>query len=139
MFRNDADPTFDVFDNLIQLREGGVAEPAAHSYTAEGAGLWTVATYRVLNDEDLHSDHWERHPEGHEVLIALSGAMDLYLRDHRDGKEPVATLRPGRSFIVPPGRWHRLTLREPGDLMALTPRPGTSLEPVGDTTPATED
>lgn len=139
MFQNSVDPTFDVFDNLIQLREGGLAEPAAHTYTAEGAGLWTVATYRVTSDEELHSDHWERHPHGHEVLIALSGEMDLYLRDHQDGKEPVATLTPGRSFIVPPGTWHRLTLRQPGELMALTPRPGTSLEPVGHDPSATEN
>jgi hypothetical protein len=45
-----------------------------------------------------------------------------YLRDLDGGREPVATLTPGQSIIVPVGRWHRLAVHEPGDLLAITPR-----------------
>ena len=67
---------------------------------------------------------------GHEVLRVLPGAITVYLRDHGDGKEPVAALTSGRAFIVPAGRWHRLTVSEPADLLAITPRAGTRRERV---------
>ncbi|MEV7096351.1 hypothetical protein AB0M80_26230 [Amycolatopsis sp. NPDC051045] len=34
----------------------------------------------------------------------------------------------GRSCLVPPGRRHRLTVDEPGDLLSITSRTGTEHE-----------
>jgi mannose-6-phosphate isomerase-like protein (cupin superfamily) len=73
---------------------------------------------------------WERHPAGQEVLLVLSGAISVYLRDHRDGREPFAALMAGQAFVVPAGQWHRLTVEEPADLLALTPRAETQHERV---------
>jgi mannose-6-phosphate isomerase-like protein (cupin superfamily) len=117
----------DLFDTLIQLREGGVAEPSTRPGRAD-AGLWTVTAFHADSDQALHADVWERHPAGHEVLCVLSGAVHIYLRDHGGGTEPVATLTSGQSFIVPVGRWHRLAVGEPCDLLAITPRIDTQHE-----------
>lgn len=129
MFRNSVN-SLDLFRTVIQLRDGGGAEPSARPGVAD-PGLWTVAAIHADGDRALHSDVWERHPTGQEVLCALSGAFHVHLRDHGDGREPAATLRPGEAFIVPAGRWHRLTVAEPGDLLAITPRAETQHERAG--------
>jgi mannose-6-phosphate isomerase-like protein (cupin superfamily) len=128
MFRNSV-RVLDLFDTPIQLRAGGHAEPGGGRDGA-GPGLWTVAAHRAADDRSLHSDVWERHPAGQEVLCVLSGAITAYLRDHDDGGRPVATLGPGRALVVPAGCWHRLTVAEPGDLLVVTPRAGTEHERV---------
>ncbi|MEU8634139.1 cupin domain-containing protein [Amycolatopsis sp. NPDC048633] len=123
MFEN-----YDLFKTLIQLRPSGVAEPAEHRREAltgtDGESLWTISAFHAENDRAVHSDVWERHSKGHEVLVVLSGALRVYLREEGH----VATLTAGRSFIVPPGRWHRLSVDEPGDLLSITPRAGTEHE-----------
>jgi mannose-6-phosphate isomerase-like protein (cupin superfamily) len=73
---------------------------------------------------------WERHPAGSEVLCALSGAIEVYLRDHGEGSPPAVSLTAGQAFVVPIGQWHRLDVREPADLLAVTPRAGTEHEHV---------
>ncbi len=124
--------TSNMFDTLIHLREGGGAEAVPRSGRTD-PGLWTVAALHATDDKALHSHVWERHPAGNEVLCALSGSMHVYLRNHGDGSEPVATLTPGQCFIVPAGRWHRLTVSEPGQLLAITPRADTEHEKIDQT------
>ena len=124
----------DLFDAMIQLRADRVAEPATRRDALSGAvdpGLWTMGAFHADDDRAVHADAWERHPGGHEVICVLSGEFRVYLRDHGDGTEPVACLTAGKSFIVPSGRWHRLSVAEPGDLLSITPRPGTEHEKVG--------
>jgi mannose-6-phosphate isomerase-like protein (cupin superfamily) len=137
MFQNSTD-TLDLFDTVIQLRDGGIAEPSARPGIAD-VGLWSVATLRADSDQALHSDVWERHPTGHEVLGVLSGVINVYLRDHEGGQEPVATLTSGQAFIVPAGRWHRLTVSEPAALLAITPRTGTRHERITGNENSAED
>ncbi|MGA8117084.1 MAG: cupin domain-containing protein [Actinocatenispora sp.] len=124
----------DLFDTLIHLREGGEAVPTARRNPKRAGhgdtGLWTLTAFHADSDRAVHADVWERHPSGHEVLCALNGELRVYLRDHGDGTVPVATLTPGRSFIVPAGQWHRLAVVEPGDLLVVTPRDGTEHERV---------
>jgi mannose-6-phosphate isomerase-like protein (cupin superfamily) len=45
----------------------------------------------------------------------------------------------GQAFIVPVGRWHRLTVSEPGDLLAITPRAETQHERVTSNDNSAED
>jgi mannose-6-phosphate isomerase-like protein (cupin superfamily) len=134
MFENSVNP-INLFDTLIQLRQGGVAEPSMRSRDADpgraGAGLWTLTAFHADSDQALHSDVWECHPTGQEVLCVPSGAIHIYLRDHGAGAKPVATLTAGQCFIVPVGQWHRLSVSEPGDLLAITPRVDTQHERVG--------
>ncbi|WIV57177.1 cupin domain-containing protein [Amycolatopsis nalaikhensis] len=121
MFEN-----YDLFSTLIQLRPDGVAEAADRREALRGTdgSLWSVGAFHAEDDRAVHSDVWERHTRGHEVLVALSGTFRVHLRD----EGLVATLTAGRSFIVPPGRWHRLAVEEPGDLLSITPRAGTEHE-----------
>jgi quercetin dioxygenase-like cupin family protein len=124
MFEN-----YDLFESVIQLRSGAVAEPAdrpAALRNADGESLWTVSAFHADNDQAVHADHWERHPDGYEVIVALSGVLRVHLRD----QPHVITLTAGKSFIVPPGQWHRLTIDEPGDLLSITPRAGTEHDRV---------
>jgi oxalate decarboxylase/phosphoglucose isomerase-like protein (cupin superfamily) len=115
----------------IQLRDGGGADANAFPGLTD-PGLWTVAVLQVESGRSVHSHVWERHPAGSEVLGALSGAIEVYLRDHGEGSAPVVTLTAGQAFIVPPGRWHRLGVHEPGDLLVITPRSGTEHAHVAD-------
>lgn len=73
-------------------------------------------------------DHWERHPAGDEILTLLSGEMELVLE--AAGREQRAVLKPGQTFIVPRGVWHRGIVKKPGQLMFLTPGAGTEHRPV---------
>ncbi|NQW50483.1 MAG: cupin domain-containing protein [Rhodospirillales bacterium] len=72
--------------------------------------------------------HWERHPAGDEILTLLSGEIELVLDTL--GGEQRALLKPGQTFIVPRGIWHRAIVKEAGQLMFLTPGAGTEHRPV---------
>jgi mannose-6-phosphate isomerase-like protein (cupin superfamily) len=56
--------------------------------------------------------------------------MRLILRPEGPGtEEESVSLTAGTCFIVPRGRWHRIELDEPSDLMSITLPDGTHLEP----------
>ena len=127
MFEN-----YDLFKTMIHLRPDGSAEASdpgggrRASPAGDTQSLWTIGAFHAESDTAVHAGYWERHPHGHEVLLVFSGALRVYLRD--EGPEPVTTLRAGQSFVVPPGRWHRLAVEEPADLLSITPRSGTEHE-----------
>jgi mannose-6-phosphate isomerase-like protein (cupin superfamily) len=73
-------------------------------------------------------DHWERHPAGEEILVLMSGELELVL--DTGGGEQRAVLKPGQTFIVPRGVWHRGIVKKPGKLMFITPGAGTEHRPV---------
>jgi mannose-6-phosphate isomerase-like protein (cupin superfamily) len=70
---------------------------------------------------------WERHPAGEEVVVLLSGRVDLIQRIG-DTERRVA-LRPGQAVINPTGVWHTADVLEPGDALFITPGQGTEHEP----------
>jgi|SRR5262245_16794737 len=86
---------------------------------------------RLMGSVDQTADwnHWERHPAGDEILVLLSGEMELVLDTGRG--EERASLQTGQAFIVPKGVWHRGIVKRPGQLMFLTPGAGTEHRPVG--------
>ncbi|MEU1656794.1 hypothetical protein HEP81_01142 [Streptomyces griseofuscus] len=66
------------------------------------------------------------HPEADEAVCCLTGAVRLHLRPTGPGgAEETVRLRAGSAVIVPRGRWHRVRLDAPSDLMSLTLRQGT--------------
>jgi len=71
---------------------------------------------------------WERHPGGDEILVLLSGELELVL-DTRGGTRKIR-LKAGETFVVPRNTWHRALVKKPGKLMFITPGAGTEHRPV---------
>ena len=72
--------------------------------------------------------HWEIHPKGDEIFHLVSGAIEVVLEEQAGERR--VTLAPGESFIVPRGTWHRIEVREPGEMLFITYGEGTDHKPV---------
>ncbi len=70
----------------------------------------------------------EMHPDGDELLYLISGRVDVIIEE--DGRERTVELAPGQAFVVPSGVWHRVSLREPSQLLHITPGPGGEHRPL---------
>lgn len=67
---------------------------------------------------------WEQHPAGDEMVVLLSGRVDMVLR--MDGGDEVRSLSaPGDYVIVPAGIWHTARTAEPTRMLFITPGAGT--------------
>ncbi len=120
----------DLFASALRLREGGLVNAEERRMSGDHDG-WTVAAFHAETDEDIHADYWEMHPESEEAVCVLAGGARVFLRPEDPtaaGDEKAATLTAGTAFIVPRGRWHRLELDGPSDLMSIGLRRGTRLE-----------
>lgn len=115
--------TVDLFARALRLHPDGAVTAEERRMGAEVAG-WTVATFHVETNQDVHGDHWEVHPAAEEAVCVLAGAARIVLR----GDEAPITLTAGSACLVPRGRWHRLEIDGPTDLMSITLRAGSRLE-----------
>jgi mannose-6-phosphate isomerase-like protein (cupin superfamily) len=70
----------------------------------------------------------EVHSDGDELLYLASGAVTVRL-ELPDGNRNVE-LGAGDALVVPKGVWHRITLREPGQLIHITPGPNGAARPL---------
>ncbi|MFK4107494.1 cupin [Streptomyces sp. NPDC002176] len=121
--------TVDLFASALRFHHDGEVRAVERQMTSSGSGTWQLATFHVETDADVHADHWEMHPEADEAVCCLTGGMRLYFRpDAPGGAEGMVRLRAGAAVIIPRGRWHRLELDAPSDLMSITLRQGTRLE-----------
>lgn len=81
--------------------------------------------FQISSPDDLHSNIWEMHPSGDEILLMLAGELGV---EYSDGFHcGSSALESGRAMVMPKGVWHRLLLREPGLLLVLSPSQGTKL------------
>ncbi|WP_394824532.1 hypothetical protein [Pendulispora albinea] len=74
------------------------------------------------------SDHCEMHPSGDEILILLSGAIDVIV--HQPEGDVVTRLTGLGACIVPRGIWHRVLVRAPSEMIFVTPGKGTEVRPI---------
>ncbi|MEY2228563.1 MULTISPECIES: cupin [unclassified Streptomyces] len=124
----------DLFVSALQFRPDGDVRAAERQMTSSDSGAWQITTFHVETDVDVHADHWEMHPEAEEAVCCLTGGVRLYFRATTPGgAEDMVQLQAGTAVIVPRGRWHRLELNAPSDLMSITLRHGTRLEKRTDT------
>jgi mannose-6-phosphate isomerase-like protein (cupin superfamily) len=93
-----------------------------------GPAGWTLALFHADGDADVHADHWEMHPEADELVGLTSGRARLHLRATADSGAEAVELTAGTATVVPRGRWHRITVQEPCDLVAVTVGSGTRHE-----------
>jgi len=132
MIDTPLNPTIiDLSNHRLRFESGGDVHSAARRPTA-GDQDWSLGMYHAETNADVHSDHWERHPRGDEAVCCIRGAVTLYLRPFEPDQlsEDVTRLGTGEAAIVPRGRWHRLEVDEPTDLIAVTFPEGTQFEKV---------
>lgn len=117
-----AAPRIQVTDTFWHELMSGAPRTAEARLVADGDG-WLTAVYPLT--ESMRS--WELHPGGHELLVMLTGAMEVVLEEANG--ERVVELTAGRALIVPQGTWHRQVLRSAGSFLAATYGKGTRHRP----------
>lgn len=112
----------------FRLHEDGVVRVEESPRMGGDIDGWTVATFHVESEEDVHGDHWEVHPAADEVVCVLTGGARLILRAGQGDDEQTIVLSAPSACVVPGGRWHRLVVDGPTDLISITRRNGSRLE-----------
>ena len=84
----------------------------------------------VLTGDAPHGG--EVHPDGDELLYLISGAVTVRLE--LPGGDRTVDLDAGDAIVVPKGVWHRISLREPGRLIHITPGPNGDHRPLAGST-----
>src|SRR4051794_20759422 len=127
---------FDLSQTPIHLGLGATAAPMLDfGWTAEQLAAYGERTASDGNEGRLVTmgrqgetwDSWERHPAGEEVVLLLSGRVDL-IQD-LDGEHHRIELHPGQAVVNPAGVWHTSDVIEPGDALFITPGQGTEHRP----------
>ena len=121
------DRVFDLTKSTIGLLRDGTSDlvenPPGPPRRVDGL----VIGAPLMTREPPHAG--EMHPDGDELLYLISGRVDVILEE--DGSETLLELRPGQGLVVPKGVWHRVKLREPSQLLHITPGPGGEHRPLG--------
>jgi hypothetical protein len=84
-----------------------------------------VTAYHLESEADWK--HWERHPDGDEIVCLLGGALDMVLEEA--GGERLVELRGRSACVVPRGVWHRGVVRAPSEALLITRGKGTEHRP----------
>jgi quercetin dioxygenase-like cupin family protein len=90
---------------------------------AEGADGRLVSMYTFTEPWTT----WEVHPDGHELVLCVSGEMTLH--QEVDGEVRTVRLAAGEAVINAPGVWHTADLDQPVRFMTITPGEGTEHRP----------
>jgi mannose-6-phosphate isomerase-like protein (cupin superfamily) len=85
---------------------------------------WLVTAGRAVADWE----HWEMHPQGEELIMLLSGSIELVVED--DEGEHVVPMEPGQLYLMRRGVWHRARVKQPGDMLFATAGAGTQHRPL---------
>ncbi|RLV04467.1 cupin [Streptomyces griseocarneus] len=118
----------DLFTSFINLRPDGQAHAGEQTFDLGREG-WHIMTFHVETDADVHADHWEIHSDADEIVSCLTGGIRMYFRPEREGEgEKEVGLTSGTAVVVPRGRWHRIELDAPSDIMSVTVLRGSRLE-----------
>jgi mannose-6-phosphate isomerase-like protein (cupin superfamily) len=72
-------------------------------------------------------DMWEMHPNGHEVVVCVTGPMTLH--QEIDGSRRTVTLDAGQAVVNEPGVWHTADVDGTATAMFITAGVGTEHRP----------
>jgi uncharacterized cupin superfamily protein len=100
---------------------------ALAAYTERFAADGDEGRLVVMFDSAESWDTWERHPVGEEVVVLVSGRMDLL--QEVDGGERRVPMTPGSAVVNPKGTWHTADVHEPSVALFITPGRGTENRP----------
>ena len=120
----------DPFATFVHLHAGGgvTTPPRTPTFWRDlvaADGDRVVGAVRGRDASAFHPDECEMHPHGDELLCLLAGAIDVVLEEPAGDR--AVPLKAGEMFVVPRGVWHRIVLREPADVLFVTPPKGTEL------------
>ncbi|HEX5588203.1 MAG TPA: cupin domain-containing protein [Acidimicrobiia bacterium] len=127
---------FDLASTYVHLGLGATAEPLPDfEFSPEYLSAYGARTEAdgddgrlVLYDrQDASWTTWERHPAGEEVVVLVSGRVDLL--QEIDGEVHTVELTPGMAVINPRNVWHTADVHEPGQALFITPGRGTENRP----------
>jgi hypothetical protein len=133
----DAPAALDLESTPIHLGLGATAEPLpGFEWSPEYLTAYGERTAGDGDDGRLVTwfrnaqtwDSWERHPAGAEVVVLVSGRVDL-IQELDDGSVNRVELHGGQYVINPPGVWHTVDVIEPGDGLFITCGRGTEHRP----------
>ena len=124
--------SFDLQSTVVHLGRGSTAVPFGgadwsqqwleryeQSFATDGADGRMVCVF----PQPRTWTTWERHPAGEELVVLLSGRIDV-IQD-LDGVHRTVPLRAGEAMINPRGVWHTADVHEPGEGLFITPGLGT--------------
>jgi quercetin dioxygenase-like cupin family protein len=127
-----ADGAFDLHSTFVHLGRESTVTPLPdfawtpeylESYEQRFAGDGPQGRLVTLSGQVETWTSWERHPAGEELVVLLSGRVDV-IQDLDDG-ERMIELRPGEALINPRGVWHTSNVHEPGEALFITAGMGT--------------
>jgi uncharacterized cupin superfamily protein len=130
-----SDP-FDLTSTYVHLGAGSTATvlpdftwtpECVESYRARFAAEGGDGRLVCVIEQAATWDGWERHPAGDELVVLLSGRVDLV--QELDGAEHVVVLEPGQAVVNPRNVWHTTRVHEPGAALFVTPGEGTEHRP----------
>ncbi|WP_233843223.1 cupin domain-containing protein [Dyella sp. 2HG41-7] len=99
--------------DLTRGQESSFLTPDFSSATRRGDILtWDPAIAGVLGGlvvQAFSGDHaGERHLEGDELIVAISGQLTVVLLDDHGGVQETIALQENEATLIPCGVWHRL-------------------------------
>ncbi len=128
---------FDLSTTFVHLGLGGSVTPlpeftwsAEHlaAYEARFAADGDEGRLVCVTPQSATWDSWERHPAGDEIVVLLSGRVDVV--QEIEGAERVVELRAGQAMVNPRNVWHTTRVHEPGRALFITPGAGTEHRPL---------
>lgn len=105
------------WDGAARALEGPGPPPRIDGITV---GMW------ITDGSAPHGG--ERHDDGDEVLVLVSGAVTVELET--DGGTEGVDVSPGHAVVVPRGVWHRVVVRQRSHIVFLTPGPSFAARPA---------
>jgi len=84
-------------------------------------------TFGVATMSENSPHGGEMHADGDEVLYLISGRITVVFLDN-DAED--IDVRPGNGLVVPKGTWHRVDIKEPSQIVYLTPGPNNQFRSV---------
>ncbi|HTQ99050.1 MAG TPA: cupin domain-containing protein [Candidatus Acidoferrum sp.] len=123
----------DIATTYLRLKPDGLADkmPAANFWPDLFAGKYGNChnEYIVVTSSfDQNWSSWEIHPNGDEIVILLSGAVDFIL-DTPDGEKVMQVRKQGEYAFVPKGTWHTANPLQPTTMLFITAGEGTYVKP----------
>jgi quercetin dioxygenase-like cupin family protein len=127
---------FELMNVPVHLGLGSRAEPLrGFAWTPEQLEAYSTRTASdgddgrivVHNRQDASWTTWERHPAGEELVLLISGRVDLI--QEIEGEPRTVALTAGLAVVNPPNVWHTADVHEPGEALFITPGRGTEHRP----------